>query len=397
MICKNSFFSSICFTKILLASFTGMALLSFHNKLRAQTKSAREHTYVYVSTYTRGPSASAVPGLNVFQFNPKDGSLIPIQQVSSTNPSWIELDPSRRFLYVCYSLRDEKGLVFGSIEAYSINPQTGMLQLLNHLPIKSGPAQLTVAPDGKHLVIANYFFGDYTLVSIESDGSIGTIKSQLKNTGKGPQRRQDSPHPHAVTFDPHKQFVGAADLGIDKVETFRLLGDSLERISERSVPAGMGPRHIAFSHNSKTLYVIGELDGKIIAFAYDSTTGQIGNELQTVPTSPLGYSGPQSGAEIVVHPTGKFLYASNRGSRSIVGYRIDQHNGKLSTINFVTEGIKNPTSFIIDPSGKWLYVPNNGDEDIIQFSIDPKTGVLKSTGQKTLISAPNVILFRKPE
>jgi 6-phosphogluconolactonase len=132
----------------------------------------------------------------------------------------------------------------------------------------------------------------------------------------------------------------------------------------------------------------------VTSFSYDPATGQIGKELQTVSTEPAGYNGPHSTAEIVVHPSGKFLYASNRGHNSIVCYRIDPSTGLLSVIGFAAQGVNFPRNFTIDPSGQWLYVANQKGDTILQFEINPDTGELKPTGQVTPSITPVAIVFR---
>ncbi|MBV8335282.1 MAG: lactonase family protein, partial [Alphaproteobacteria bacterium] len=204
----------------------------------------------------------------------------------------------------------------------------------------------------------------------------------------------EAPHPHSVVFDPGGHFIAAADLGIDKVQTFRLTGGGLARVSKAAVAPGAGPRHIAFELSGKRFYVLNELNATVTAFAYDAATGQIGKELQTVSTEPAGYSGPHSTAEIGVHPSGKFLYASNRGHNSIVGYRIDPSTGLLSVTGFATQGVNFPRNFAIDPSGKWLYVANQKGDTIVQFGINPETGELSPTGQITPSITPVAMVFR---
>jgi 6-phosphogluconolactonase len=306
------------------------------------------------------------------------------------------VDPSRRFLHACYALTAGTQLV-GKVEAYAIDPRTGMLQFLNELSMgATGPAQLVVAPDGQNAVVANYYYGQFVVLPIGEDGRFGPISGVWQDTGSGPNPRQDSAHPHAVVFDPKGRFLGTADLGNDMLQTFRLVDGGLERIGGVSVPSGMGPRHIVFSHDGETLYVIGELNGNIMAFAYDSMTGTIGQPLQTVPTAPPSYTGTPSGAEIALHPSGDFLYGSNRGSQTVTGYRIDRSTGLLSLIGYATQGVSGPTNFAIDPSGRWLYVNSSTANEIVQFSIDPKTGELTPTGQTNPLFAPNVMTFRTP-
>jgi 6-phosphogluconolactonase len=271
-----------------------------------------------------------------------------------------------------------------------------MIKLLNrqslHSPI---PAHLAVDPTGHHLVVANYIGGDFVVLPIETDGRLGPVSGELKDAGSGPNKaRQEAPHPHCVVFDPAGHFIAAADLGIDKVQVFRLTDAGLTRVSEAPLAPGAGPRHIAFDLSGKRFYVVNELNATVTGFAYDPATGQIGKELQTISTEPAGYEGPHSTAEIAVHPSGKFLYASNRGHNSIVGYRIDPSTGLLSVIGFATQGVNFPRNFAIDPSGKWLYVANQKGDTIVQFAIDPQTGELSPTGQVTPSITPVAIVFR---
>jgi 6-phosphogluconolactonase len=97
-----------------------------------------------------------------------------------------------------------------------------------------------------------------------------------------------------------------------------------------------------------------------------------------------------------VHPSGNFLYGSNRGAQSIVGYRIDPTTGKLSVIGFASQGVNFPRNFVIDPSGKWLYVANQKGDTIVQFAINPATGELTPTGQVTQSITPVAMVFRTP-
>jgi 6-phosphogluconolactonase len=276
--------------------------------------------------------------------------------------------------------------------------KTGMITLLDRVPLNSPiPAHLAVDPTGHRLVIGNYIGGDFLVLPIEADGRLGAVSGGIKDTGSGPNKdRQEAPHPHSVVFDPAGRFIAAADLGIDKVQTFRLADGGLARVSEVSVAPGAGPRHVAFDLNGKVLYVLSELNATVTAFAYDAATGQIGKELQVISTEPAGYTGPHSTAEIAVHPSGKFLYSSNRGHNSIVGYRIDPTTGLLSVIGFAAQGVNFPRNFAIVPSGKWLYVANQKGDTIVQFEINPQTGELKPTGQVTPSITPVAMVFRTP-
>lgn len=385
--------------KVLADGAAGATLLALPGA--ALAADAGKPTYIYVGSYTKDPpgGGSNNPiGLSVFRFDPQTGALTPVEQVPSANPSFVALDPSKRFLYVTNEIDDYEGKKSGSIEAYAINPDTGTLKLLNRQSLNSPiPAHLAVDPTGRHVVVANYIGGDFVVLPIEADGRLGPVSGVLKDTGSGPNKdRQEAPHPHNVVFDRDGRFIAAADLGIDKVQTLRLANGRLEKVSEASVAPGAGPRHIAFSRNGETLNVIDELAATITVFAYDPGTGKIGQTLQRISTEPPGYSGPHSTAEIAVHPSGKFLYGSNRGAQSIVGYRIDPATGKLSVIGFASQGVNFPRNFVIDPSGKWLYVANQKGDNIVQFQVNPETGELTPTGQITTSITPVAMVFRTP-
>jgi 6-phosphogluconolactonase len=355
--------------------------------------------FVYVGSYTKDPpggGSNNPVGFSVFKFDPADGGLAPVQQVPSANPSFLTLDPSHRFLYVINEIDDYEGKKNGSVEAYAIDPQTGMVTLLNRQSVGGPiPAHLAVDPSGRHLVVANYIGGNFVVLPIGADGRLGPVSGEVKDSGSGPNKaRQEAPHPHAVVFDRAGQYIAAADLGIDKVETFRLSGGGLSRVSTASTAPGAGPRHLAFHHNGKVLYVVNELSATVTAFAYDPATGQIGTPIQTISTEPPGFAGPHSTAEIAVHPSGKFLYVSNRGYNSIIGYRIDPETSQLSVIGHAMKDVNFPRNFAIDPSGKWLYVANQKGDTIVQFLVNAQTGELKPTGQVTPSVTPVAMVFR---
>jgi 6-phosphogluconolactonase len=355
--------------------------------------------FAYVGSYTKDPPGGGNDnpvGLSVFRVDPKSGEFTLIQQVPSANPSFVALDPTQRFLYVINEIDDYQGQKTGSAEAYSINPETGTIALLNRQSVMGTiPGHLTVDPTGKYLVVANYMGGNFVTLPIEADGRLGPVAGSFANKGDGPNaERQEGPHPHIVVFDQAGRFMATADLGVDKVQTLRLEGGNLRLVSEASMAPGAGPRHVVFHHNGRILYVINELNATITALDYDPNSGQLGRQLQTVPTEPPGYSGPQSTAEIAVHPSGKFLYASNRGHNSIAAFRIDPASGLLSPIGHTTSGIEFPRNFAIDPGGAWLYAANQKGDTIVQFRIDQATGRLVPTGHVTRSVTPVAIVFK---
>jgi len=354
--------------------------------------------FAYVGSYTKDPpgGGSENPvGLSVFSVDPATGEFSLVQQVPSANPSFVALDPTQRFLYVVNEIDDYQGQKAGSAEAYAINPNSGTIALLNRQSVMGTiPAHLAVDPTGKYLIVANYMGGNFVYLPIEADGRLGPVAGTFANKGSGPNReRQEGPHPHEIVFDPAGRFFATADLGVDKVQILRLEGGDLVLVSEASMAPGAGPRHVVFHHGGRILYVINELNATITALEYDPDSGHLGRQLQTISTEPAGYTGPHSAAEIAIHPSGKFLYASNRGHNSIAEFRIDPMSGLLSPIGHTTSGINFPRNFAIDPSGAWLYVANQKGDDIVQFRIDQATGRLAPTGHVTRSVTPVAIVF----
>jgi 6-phosphogluconolactonase len=379
-----------------LAGGLGVAAFGFGTAMRAQEA---KPTFVYVGSYTKNPpggGSNNPVGLSVFRFNPTHGALTLVQEVPSANPSFVALDPTRRFLYVVNEIDDFEGQKAGSAEAYAINPATGEITLLNRQSVKGPiPAHLAVDPTGHYLIVANYVGGNFVVLPIESGGRLAPVVDEVIDKGHGPNaQRQASPHPHGITFDPPGRFLATADLGTDEIQIFQLANGSLVPISKASTAPGAGPRHIVFQPSGRVIFVIDELNATVTSFAYDPDKGQIGRDLQIVSTEPPGYSGPKSTAEIAFHPSGKFLYASNRGHNSIVGYRVDPATGRLEVIGYATEGVVFPRSFAIDPSGRWLYVANQKADTIVQFEIELSTGEFKATGQVTRSITPVAIVFR---
>jgi 6-phosphogluconolactonase (cycloisomerase 2 family) len=279
-----------------------------------------------------------------------------------------------------------------------------MLTLLNRQ--SSGgpiPAHLAVDPTGRYLVVGNYIGSNYVVLPIQADGRLSPVSGEHQNSGAGPQAdRQEAPHPHAVTFDPAGRYLATADLGIDTVQIFRLdtAGGKLVLVDEQAVAPGAGPRHVAFHPNGRVLYVINELNATITAYAYDASSGTVGAEIQTIGTVPDDFPPHKSTAEIMVHPSGRFLYGSNRKfeehplADSIVGYRIDPATGRLTLIGHTTSDIQFPRNFAIDPSGTWLYAANQKGDTIVQFRIDQTTGQLSATGQITDSPTPVAVVFK---
>jgi 6-phosphogluconolactonase len=353
---------------------------------------------VYIGTGA-GPKSH---GIYVFKFAAATGKLTPLGLAAeTTDPGFLAIDPSHRNLYAVNEISNYEGKQLGSVSAFSINHKTGKLTLLNVVESGgSGPTHLVVDKTGKYVLVANYVSGSVAMFPILADGRLGKASAVLPQTGHSinPQR-QEGPHAHSVYTSPDNRFAISADLGTDQVYVYRF--DAAKGTLAPNQPpfatvaAGSGPRHFAFSTNAKFGYVIQELSWTITAFSYDAQRGAL-HSLQTVPTLPAGFKvkGGETSAEVVVHPSGKFLYGSNRGDdNSIAVFAIDPAQGTLTHIeNVSTEG-KTPRSFSLDPTGRYLIAANQDSSTLVVYRVDAATGRLTPTGEKQDAPSPTCVLF----
>jgi len=376
----------------------------------AEPDSGQAARFAYVGTYTR-PSpvrgeGSRSAGISLFAVDATTGGLSLVETVPSDNPSFLAIDPSRRFLYAVNEIEGFQGRRGGTVEAFAIDDASGRLAVLNcEGSAGAGPTHIAVNPAGTHVVVANYADTTFAVLPIGEDGHLKPASAKIEQTGSGPNaERQEVPHPHGVAFDPGGHHLATADLGIDKVQVYHLdpTTGQVTPTSEVSTAAGAGPRHLAFHPDGRVLYAINELDATVTAFAYDAATGKIGDELQTVSTVPDDFAGAKSTAEIALHPSGTMLYGSNRGqpdatspvANSILSYAIDSTSGKLRLIGHASDGLDTPRHFALDPTATWLYACNQQTDTIAQFVIDPRSGELTATGRVASSPTPVCIVFR---
>ncbi len=357
------------------------------------TNETRPARFAYVGSYTRpeqGGRGSDDLGISVYAVDPETGALTLVQTMAADNPSWVALDPTQRFLYAAYETGDYEGEPSGAVAAFAVNAETGQLTPINVQSSRGvWPAHIGVDPTGSFAVVADYE-GPFVVLPIREDGGLDPVGAVVQNEGTGPDaERQEKSHPHAATFDPAGRYVVTADLGIDAVQVWRLTKDgALAEVGRATLAPGAGPRHVAFLPDGRFLYVLNEMHATVTVFPYEAESGQIGAEIQTISMLPDDFADLRGAAEIVMHPSGRFLYASNRGAPdavssmadSIAAYTVDAANGRLSLIGFTHEGILEPRGVALDPTGTWLYVANQRGDDIVQLAVDPETGALTLTG-----------------
>lgn len=293
------------------------------------------------------------------------------------NPSYICLSPDGSTLFAVSEIGpdvDSTGYV------YSFRHQRGQLEFINRQPSHSfAPCYASVHPSGKWLYVANYVGGMLARYAIHPDGSLAAPDT-LRLTGQRAHPRQEASHPHSAVVSPDGQWVVVADLGTDKVHTYRADAPTWTEVSYIELPAASGPRHLAFHPTRPYSYLLNELSNTVTALHYNAANGSL-NILAHYPMLPEGFTDFSLGADIHVTPNGNYLYASNRGHNSLVGYRIDAADGTLEHIGFFPTLGEVPRNFTIHPSGKYLTVANQNSDNIVRFNIDAATGQLTEAGQ----------------
>jgi 6-phosphogluconolactonase len=352
---------------------------------------------MYVGTYTTKQRSK---GIYTYRFDSSTGKLTSVGLAAeSTDPSFLAVHPNGRYLYAVNELDEFAGQKSGAVTAFQIDHKSGSLKMINQMATAGGgPCHVSLNKTGKYVFVANYGGGSIAVFPVRSDGGLGDATAFVQHSGTSVDKeRQEKPHAHWIGSSPDDRFVLVSDLGLDEVLVYRLDAAKGSLAPNHppfaKVDPGAGARHFAFSRNAKFGYVLNEMAATVTAFSYDAAKGVLSN-LETVPTLAKDYSGPKEAAELVVHPSGKFLYASNRaGVDAITVFAIDPDKGTLKRAGqFPTKG-KTPRNFAIDPSGKFLLAANQESGNIVVFRINASTGALTSTGQTVEVSAPVCITF----
>ncbi len=370
------------------------APLALFSSAQSSEKSvARGQYLVYVGTYTTKTESK---GIYAYEFDSATGKLTPKGVAAETpDPSWVAVHPSGKFLYAA----NEAGKA-STVSAFAIDAKNGKLTILNQLPsLGEDPCYLSFDKTGKYVLVANYSSGTIAVFPILADGRLGEHTAMLKDQGAtGPNKeRQEGPHAHWIEVSSDNRFVFVADLGLDAILSYRFDASKGSLTPNkpfflRPLTAGAGPRHATFSPGGGHFYVLSEINSTVTAFAYAPDHGVFGY-LGGVPMLPAGFEGRNDAAEIAIHQSGKWLFASNRGHDSIAVFSIDPASGKLTAAGGFPTGGREPRHFALDPTGQYLLAENQLSGNIVGFRIDPATGKLTATGEVLQVPSPVCVAF----
>jgi 6-phosphogluconolactonase len=299
--------------------------------------------------------------INVYRLDGKEGKLMLVEAVAvEGGPGSLCVDPQKKHLFA--SLRTTNTLA-----SFSIDPATGKLKHLSTAALPKGENAAYVATDrtGRWLVSASYAAGTIVVHEVK-EGKIVTPPVQTDKTTKTA---------HCVAFDRDNRFAFVPHVAPNAVYQFRFDAAS-GKFGELSKAVGgaanAGPRHIAFHPTQNLAFTSDETGSSITAYRYDKETGL--KPVQTLSTLPADFSGKNSTAEVKVHPSGKFVWVSNRGHDSLAGFAIDA-SGKLTSLG-QTPTEKTPRSFEVDPSGQYVFGAGEGSGKLIVYRVDAASGKL---------------------
>lgn len=347
---------------------------------------------LFVGTYTRSQGAA---GIYLCRFDEGLPALsVERSFTAGENPSFLTLDPSCRFLYAVNELGfGEDGAPRGAVGSFAVHPLTGDISLLNRQPtLGADPCYLAVHGAARRLFVANYRSGSVAVFPIGADGSLQPAIQCLQHRRSEPvPASAASPRAHSVVFSADGRFAFVADLGLDRVQIYRVNpstgGLEPNEPCFMEMEPGCGPRHMALHPNGTWLYIINERNSTIRACRLEARDGTL-HRLQDVASVPVDFRGKNLGADIHVSPDGHFLYASNRGHDSIAIFAIDPANGLLSPAGHAPSGGATPRNFMISPTGAHVLVANQDSGNVVVFARDLQTGRLESIGVEAEIPAP---------
>ncbi|MBB31104.1 MAG: hypothetical protein CME25_19620 [Gemmatimonadetes bacterium] len=335
---------------------------------------------VFVGTYTD----ERTEGIHILRMDSSTGALEAVSKVDDVrNPFFFATDSNANTLYAGCCVDEFQGEQGGSVKSFSIDASGNLTQTSEQAAKGATPCYVSVDATDACLLVANYSSGNVAAFSI-SDGKLGPATQVVQHEGSSVDTgRQEGPHVHSIVLSPDSRFAFAADLGTDEVRIYRLDPENATLTPNDppyvSTKPGAGPRHLAFNPAGNRAYLLNELDSTIVVYDYDDDAGSL-TARQTLSALPAGYKGENFCADIRVHPSGRLVYASNRGHDSIAVLAVDSSTGELTSLGHPSSGGAWPWNLEFDPSGTYLLSANQRSNNVVGFRIDPADGSLEQVG-----------------
>ncbi len=373
----------------------------------------RRSALAYVGTYTPHAVHGAAghgEGITLVRLDLATGALDTVQTTPAPSPSWIALDPQRRFLYAVNEIDDFGDAKHGSVTAYAIAPGTGALTQINAVSSQgAGPAQASVHPSGRFVLVSNYGGGNVAVLPVRADGGLGDAVDVQADAGPPGAGRpadgapgnfsisdHDGPHAHMISADPSGQWVLVDDLGLDRTFVWRFDQQTGKLMAAEpafvpSASAGAGPRHFGWHPNGRIFYDLYEEASELAVYDWDPRTAALRLK-QKISILPPGYAGTNYASELVIAPSGRFIYAVNRLHNSI-GILAAGPDGRVRWIGDEWTRGDYPRNIALDPSGRFMVACNQRSDQATVFRVDPASGKLTFTGRYVPVGSPSMIAF----
>ncbi len=347
---------------------------------------------VFITAFAPGDEGA----IHACHLNVKTGELKPIHRTTGIeHPFFMALSPDRKYLYAIDAPGEFSGKNNEFVSAWALDGQTGRMKLLNRQSTHGTAAcYVDVDATGKTVLVANYTTGSVVSLPVQKDGSLGEAAAFVQHVGSSVNKeRQGEPHAHCFVISPDNRHAYAADLGIDKIQAYKL-DPGTAKITPAAqpfvrTPPGTGPRHLTFHPDGKKMYVINELLNSVTHFGFSPDSGML-VEHQTISTIPDDFKGVTHCADLKITPNGKFLYGTNRGHDSIAAYRIAD-DGALTLLEIEPSLGNGPQNLAITPDGQWLICANMPGNNVVVFRIDAEKGLLSPVGKPLTSTSPSCI------
>jgi len=384
----------------LLRSLASLAVLDCRLPATARAKSF----LVYWGTYTEGGGQFGNgESKGIYVSRMEAGKLSPPELAAETpNPSWLAVHPDGRHLYAVNERMEKGGKVLpGEVSAFSIDHRTGRLSTINRVSSRGGqPCHICTDRSGRMAIVANWETGSTAAFPIGRHGELGESSAFSQHEGPragAPATGIPQIHCHSVVVTPDNRFLLATDTGLNKVYVYRLDPSTATFMPHDPPSLGLqkptNPRHLALHPNGKWAYVSNEITpGGCTMLRFDSSRGTL-EEGPVAASVPASFQGRVSPAECLVHPSGRFVYESNRGHNSIAIFRVAAGDGTLTLLETFIPGGETPRSFAIDPTGTFLIAMMQRSGTIIPLRIDPESGLLAKNGSSLNLPFPVCAAF----